>query len=58
MDNHQEELAKEMERQGFLVWGKLGYVNSLSLSLSLYILEGVSFFLFPINYIVLCWLLT
>lgn len=37
MDNHQEELAKEMERQGFLVWGKLGYVNSLSLSLSLYI---------------------
>ncbi|RYO83116.1 hypothetical protein DL766_004450 [Monosporascus sp. MC13-8B] len=24
MDNHQEELAEEMERQGYLVWGKLG----------------------------------
>ncbi len=27
MDNHQEELAEEMERRGYLVWGKLGYVN-------------------------------
>ncbi|RYP07719.1 hypothetical protein DL764_002338 [Monosporascus ibericus] len=24
MDNHQEELAEEMERQGYAVWGKLG----------------------------------
>ena len=27
MDNHQEELAEEYDRQGYLVWGKLGSVR-------------------------------